>query len=98
MAKSRPHEAATYLTVHIQPRAKRTEVVGWYGDAVKIRVSTPPVEGAANRELIRFVAAAAGLPRSAVQIVSGATGRRKRLTVIGVEAAELYESLGVKAR
>jgi uncharacterized protein (TIGR00251 family) len=45
----------TVLTIHVQPKAKTTEVVGWHGDAAKIRVAAPPVEGAANDALVRFL-------------------------------------------
>ena len=81
------------LTVHVQPRAKKTEVVGWHGDAVKIRVSAPPINGAANIELVRFVASVAGVPRTAVKIVSGTASRRKQLEVQGVTTAHLLRAL-----
>ena len=72
------------LTVHVVPQARVTEVVGRHGDAVKIRVAAPPVDGAANAELVRFVVKRLGVPRSAVRITSGASGRRKTLSVDGV--------------
>lgn len=83
------------LTVHVQSRAKRTEVVGWHGDAVKIRVSAPPINGAANLELVRFVASVAGVPRTAVEIVSGTASRRKRVVVQGISTAHLLQALGI---
>jgi uncharacterized protein (TIGR00251 family) len=58
-------------------------VVGRYGDAIKIRLQAPPVDGAANEELIRFLAERLGVPRAAVRILSGETGRRKRVEVTG---------------
>jgi uncharacterized protein (TIGR00251 family) len=76
------------LTVHIQPRASTTEYVGIHGDAIKIRVAAPPVDGAANDELIRFLARQLSIPTSSVRIRSGASGRHKRVLVKGV-AAEL---------
>jgi uncharacterized protein len=72
------------LTVHIQPRASTTECVGIHGDAIKIRVAAPPVDGAANDELIRFLARRLSLPSTSVQIHSGADGRHKRVLVKGV--------------
>ena len=48
------------LIVHVQPRAKRSEVVGRHGDAIKVRLAAPPVDGAANEELVRFLAEALG--------------------------------------
>ena len=74
------------LTVHIQPKASTTECVGIHGDAIKIRVAAPPVDGAANDELIRFLARRLSLPSTSVQIHSGAGRRHKRVLVKGVSA------------
>jgi uncharacterized protein (TIGR00251 family) len=71
------------LAVHVQPRATRTEVAGLHGDALKIRLKAPPVDGAANEELVRFVAQRLNVSRADVEIVSGETGRAKRLRVSG---------------
>jgi uncharacterized protein len=75
--------AAVVLEVHVQPGAKRTEAAGRHGDRVKIRLAAPPVDGAANDELVRFVAEAFGVPRRNVTIVLGATSRQKRVRVEG---------------
>ena len=85
----------TALWVHVQPRAKKTEVTGWYGDAVKIRVHAPPVDGAANDELVRFIAKRTGLPRSSVSIVSGTAGRRKLVTLDGLTTNDVLDALGL---
>jgi uncharacterized protein (TIGR00251 family) len=74
------------LVIHVQPRASRTEVAGRHGDAIKIRLRAPPVDGAANDELIRFLSERLDVPRHSVQITSGETGRRKRVTVTGAPA------------
>ena len=71
------------LTLHIQPGAKKTEFAGLHGDALKIRLAAPPVDGKANEALIRFVADQLGLAKSAVNLKSGQTSRRKVLEVIG---------------
>ena len=76
------------LVVHVVPRAKRTEVVGRHGDALKIKLKAPPVDGAANAELVRFVAEQFGVPRSAVTITAGLTSRRKTVEVTGVREAD----------
>jgi len=81
------------VAVHVVPRARRTEVVGRHGDAIKIRLAAPPVDGAANAELIRFVAARVGVPRGAVTITHGATGRRKTVAVEHVSRATLAHAL-----
>lgn len=81
------------LDLHIQPRASKTEVVGRHGDAVKIRVKAPPVEGAANDELIRFLAKRFKVARSAVRLVSGAASRHKQVEVDDLTADEVARSL-----
>jgi len=81
------------LVVHVVPRARRTAVCGRHGDAIKIKVAARPVDGAANAELVRFVAERVGVPRRAVTIASGATTRRKTVAVEGVAADALARAL-----
>ena len=80
------------LTLHIQPGAKKTEFAGLHGDALKIRLAAPPVDGKANEALIRFVADQLGLAKSAVNLKSGQTSRRKVLEVIGATAEAVARS------
>lgn len=68
----------------VQPRASRTEVVGEHGDAIKLRVAAPPVEGEANREVVRFLSKLLGIPAGSVELLSGETGRRKVVELRGV--------------
>jgi uncharacterized protein len=77
------------LTLHIQPGAKKTEFAGLHGDALKIRLAAPPVDGKANEALVKFVAEALKLPKSAITLKSGQTSRRKVLEVQGAEAASI---------
>lgn len=81
------------LELHIQPRASRTELSGVHGAAFKIRLAAPPVDGEANDELVRFLAKLLGVPKSAVSIVSGATGRKKRVRVEGVDLGTARRTL-----
>ena len=74
-------ERCATLTLHIQPGAKKTEVAGLHGDALKIRLAAPPVDGKANAALIAFVAQRLDVARSAVTLKSGQTSRRKVLEV-----------------
>ena len=74
------------LTLHIQPGAKRSEVVGLHGDALKVRVASPPVDGKANEALVAFIADRFGLPKRAVQLVKGDTSRAKTVLVASSEA------------
>lgn len=71
------------LTLHIQPGAKRTEVAGLHGDALKIRVAAPPVEGAANAALLDFLKKRFAVPAAQIILKHGATGRHKVIEVIG---------------
>jgi uncharacterized protein (TIGR00251 family) len=69
------------VTVHVQPGARRTEVVGRHGDALKVRVTAPPVGGRANQAVIALLAAALAIPPSSVQVAAGTSSRRKRLRI-----------------
>ena len=73
--------SALTLTLHIQPGAKKTEVAGEHGDALKIRLAAPPVDGKANAELVRLLAEAFGVPRRQVAILRGETSRDKLVRV-----------------
>ena len=74
------------LTLHIQPGAKKSEVVGLHGDALKVRIASPPVDGKANEALLAFIADQLGLPKRAVQLVKGDTSRAKTVLVAALEA------------
>lgn len=74
------------LPVFIQPRASRNEVVGRHGDALKIRIAAPPVDGVANVALCRFVAELCKVPLSAVSIDRGQSARRKIVRIRGLAA------------
>ena len=85
--------AGICLAVKLQPRAARNEIGPPMGGEIKIKVTAPPVDGAANEALIRFLAETLGCPRSAVQIVRGQTSRHKTVAVAGVAAAEALARL-----
>ena len=84
-----------WLSLRIQPNAKRTEFVGLHGEAMKLRLAAPPVDGKANAALCAFIADFCGCPKSAVSVVSGAASRAKRLRVagIGADAARRLQEL-----
>ena len=79
--------------MQVQPRAARSEIVGAHGDAIKIRLAAPPVDGAANEELVRFLAERLGVRRNDVTIVRGDTARRKALRIRGMTAATARRAL-----
>lgn len=71
------------LTLHIQPGAKRTEVAGLHGEALKIRLAAPPIEGRANEALLRFIADTFGVPVRSVELKQGGQSRHKVVAVSG---------------
>jgi uncharacterized protein len=77
------------ILVYVQPRAARTEVVGEHGDALKVRVAAPPVDGAANDELVRFLAKQLRIPVSSVRLVGGASARRKVVEIDDITPARV---------
>jgi len=81
------------IQVKVHPRAKRSAVAGKLGDAWKLDLAAPPVEGKANEECIRYLAELARIPRSRVRIVTGATARLKVVELDGVDQAELDQLL-----
>lgn len=91
MSWYRRTEQGWLVAVHAQPGAKKSAVAGLHGEALKIRVAAPAVEGKANEALTAFVAKALGLPRRAVGIVKGESSREKLLLVAdaGADPARL---------
>lgn len=81
------------LTLHVQPGARHSELAGVHGDALKLRISAPPVDGKANEAVLAFVAARLGVPRQMVCLVAGASARRKRVRVDGVSSADAVAAL-----
>lgn len=79
------------ISLHIQPGAKRTEIVGLHGNALKIRLAAPPVDGKANASLAAFLAKQLDAPPSHVTLISGAGSRQKRLRVSAPPAQALAE-------
>ena len=71
------------LTLHIQPGAKRTDVAGLHGEALKIRLAAPPIEGRANEALLKFIAASFGVPLRQVELKQGGQSRHKVVAITG---------------
>lgn len=74
------------ISLHIQPGAKSTEVVGLHGDALKIRLAAPPVDGKANAALCDFLAGCLLVPKRDVEVIGGLTSRQKRVAIYSTEA------------
>jgi uncharacterized protein (TIGR00251 family) len=81
------------LTVKVHPRARRSALSGRLGDAWKLALAAPPVDGKANDECVRFLAEFAGVPRSRVRIVVGLTSRLKVVEIEGVPQEDLERRL-----
>lgn len=81
------------FSVRVVPRASKSEIIGVIDGAVKVRLKAPPVDGAANGELIKLFAGKLGVARSDVEIVSGLTSKTKRLRVSGVAVEALNDLL-----
>ena len=79
------------VLVHVQPRASRGEIVGLHGAAIKVRLTAPPVDNAANEELVALLRGVLGLPRGAVRIVAGARGRSKVVELVGATPRQLEQ-------
>ncbi len=90
----RSRDGALVICVHAQPGAKRTEVAGLHGDALRIRIAAPALEERANLALIAFIAEKLGVARRDVTLVSGAKSREKRLAIRGVDASAAGLLLG----
>jgi len=89
------HETADAITfaVKVHPRAKKNAITGELGDALKVSLTTPPVEGRANQACIEFFAKLLNVPRSSVTIASGQSSRNKVIRVAGVTGQYLRDRL-----
>ena len=81
------------FAVRVQPRAKRNAIAGTLGNALKLALTSPPVEGRANQACIEFLARLLGVSRSSIAIAAGATGRNKVIRVTGLNAEAVGERL-----
>jgi len=74
------------FSVHVQPRASRNEIIGVHGDSLKVRLTAPPVENAANEALVDLLASAFGVRRDSITILAGRSSRSKLVEVRGASA------------
>jgi uncharacterized protein (TIGR00251 family) len=90
-----PTPTGSRLHLRVQPRASRNEVVGLHGDAIRVRLTAPPVEGAANEALVRFLAGRLDVSRGALTLVAGQAGRSKIVEVAGLTPEEAARRLAL---
>jgi uncharacterized protein len=83
------------FAVKVHPRARQNAITGKIGDALKLSLTTPPIEGRANEACIEFLAKLLKLPRSSVTIASGHNSRRKVIRVVGLSAEEVRKRMGM---
>jgi uncharacterized protein (TIGR00251 family) len=83
------------IRLHVQPRAKKNEISGVHNGALKIRVTAPPVDDAANRAVIEYLADRLGISKSKLVVLSGARSRDKNLRVYGISPEEFQNQLGI---
>ncbi len=88
-------EGGVEISVRAQPRASRSEVVGLHGGQLKIRLTAPPVEGAANTELIKPLSKVLGVSRSALRVVGGESSRSKVVRADGTTVEQARAALGL---
>jgi len=84
----RVKEEALHLDLYVVPRASRTKLVGEYDGRLKLQISAPPVDGAANKEICRFIAAVLSISKSQIRIIRGKTGKRKTIEIKGISLAD----------
>ena len=86
-------KARARITVKVQPRSSRTELAEKLGDAYKLRLAAPPVDGKANEACVRFFADRFGVPKSAVRIVQGLSSRLKVVEIDGIDPEDVERML-----
>ena len=85
---------AVYLSLKVQPRASRNEIGEVVGNELKVKITAPPVDSAANEALVRLIAEKLGCSRNLVQLTRGATSQHKIISVMGIQAEAIVTRLG----
>ena len=89
MLRYNEKDGVVTFQVRVVPRASRSEIVGEHDGALRVRIAAPPVDGAANEELVRLLSRAFDVPRSAIEILAGHTSKSKTLRVRGARPFDL---------
>jgi uncharacterized protein (TIGR00251 family) len=90
--------AGATFSVKVHPRAKKNAITGEVGDALKLALTAPPVEGRANEACIEFLAKVLSVPRSSITIAAGESSRNKLIRVAGLSAAEVRNRISAAAQ
>ena len=94
----READGGVYIAIKLQPRASRNAIQGLHGQELKIAVTAPPVDSAANVALVEFLAETLGIPRSRIQLVRGQTSRHKSIFIAGARAQDVAKLLDQYSR
>lgn len=95
--KKAPHGPSITVQIYTQPRASQSAVIGLHDGELKVKVTSPPVDGEANAELVRFFSKLLGLPRSQISVLRGQQSRHKSLLIEGCSEAQFKESVRIKS-
>jgi uncharacterized protein (TIGR00251 family) len=90
------HASGTILSVRVVPRSSKSRIDGVVDGLLRVRLTAPPVDGAANAALIELISAACGVPKSHVSILTGERAKQKRLLVRGIDVAQVRECFGLE--
>lgn len=82
------------LKLHVTPRGSKNEITGWRGDVLCLKITAPPVDGAANAAVIKFVADVLKVKKSQIELISGEKSREKSLKIVGIEQNDIKKHLG----
>lgn len=93
LAALREDAGGVVVSLKVQPRASRSGLAGMHGQALKVRLAAPPVDGKANEALLAFLAEALGVPRRRLALVAGETARDKRVRVEGLTCQDVVRAL-----
>ena len=84
------------LKLHVNPRGSKNEISGWRDDALCVKITAPPVDGAANAAVVKFIAGTLGVRKSAVRIISGEKSREKTIEIDNMTSEEMNSKIGEK--
>lgn len=91
-----PGPGGVYISLHVQPGARKEGVTGLFGASIKVALKAPPVDGKANSALLRFLADELGVPQSSLELCAGASSRDKKVFVAGLTLEQTEELLKLK--
>ncbi|RPI89436.1 MAG: YggU family protein [Spirochaetales bacterium] len=92
------NQKRTTLTIQVQPKAKRNEVLGFTEGILRLKIAAPPVEGKANKEVISYLSEVLDIPKSSVDIERGHTSKIKIIAINGIDRERIYERIEAARR